>query len=109
MYNKKVSIVLESYDVDMLKQAVLRLYELASVFDIHTQSKVSLPRKIKKFTILRSPHIDKKSREQFEIRIYKRLVVFNNTNIINLDKFIDYLSKESLHGVSYKITSSRKY
>lgn len=109
MYNKKISIVLESYDVGMLKQALLRLYELASVFSVHINSKVSLPRKIKKFTLLRSPHIDKKSREQFEIRTYKRLVIFSDVNTSQLDKFVAHLSKESLHGVSYKITSSSNH
>ena len=65
---------------------------------------IPLPTRIERYTVLRSPHIDKKSREQFEIRTHKRLIdIVQPTN-----KTIDALNKLSLPvGVDIKIKASQ--
>jgi small subunit ribosomal protein S10 len=47
-----------------------------------------LPTHIKKYTVLRSPHVDKKSREQFEMRIHKRLIELNSTTAKTVDELM---------------------
>jgi len=51
-----------------------------------SKSGVQLPTKISKFTVLRSPHIDKKSREQFELRVHKKLIRFATINKLDISK-----------------------
>jgi small subunit ribosomal protein S10 len=74
MPNQKIRIRLRAYDHRILDQSVKEIVEVA----IRTGAKVSgpipLPVRKKRFTVLRSPHVDKKSREQFEIRTHKRLL-----------------------------------
>lgn len=72
--NQKIRIRLRAYDHRILDQSVREIIEVA----IRTGAKVSgpipLPVRKERFTVLRSPHVDKKSREQFEIRTHKRLL-----------------------------------
>lgn len=72
--SQKIRIRLKGYDYRLLDQSVGEIVETV----IRTGAKVSgpipLPTKINKYTVLRSPHVDKKSREQFEIRTHKRLI-----------------------------------
>ena len=58
----------------MLDQSVREIVDTAQRTGARISGPIPLPTKINKFTILRSPHIDKKSREQFEIRTHKRLI-----------------------------------
>ena len=64
---------------------------------------VSLPLKRKRWTVLRSPHIDKKSREQFEIRVYKKLFLMqtNHKNMMSLLLFL--LKQSSFCGVQCRV------
>lgn len=71
---ERIRIKLRSYDHRMLDQSVGRIIEAAKRTGAMISGPVLLPTKIKKYTVLRSPHTDKKSREQFEIRIHKRLI-----------------------------------
>jgi small subunit ribosomal protein S10 len=64
-----IQLILESFDNKLFN---ITLKELNNIFNI--KSIISLPTKIKKFCVLRSPHIDKNSREHFEIRFYKKLI-----------------------------------
>lgn len=72
--NQKIRIKLKAYDHRLLDQSVREIVETAERTGARVAGPVPLPTKISKITILRSPHIDKKSREQFEIRTHKRLV-----------------------------------
>lgn len=65
-------IKLKSFTLDPLDASVYQILKCAE--DAQVSGPVSLPRKIKKFTVLRSPHVNKDSREQFEIRTHSRLV-----------------------------------
>ena len=72
--SQKIRIRLKGYDFRLLDQSAGEIIDTV----IRTGAKVSgpipLPTKISKYTVLKSPHVDKKSREQFEIRTHKRLI-----------------------------------
>ncbi len=72
--NQKIRIKLKAYDHRLLDQSVKEIVDTARRTGARISGPIPLPTKINKFTILRSPHVDKKSREQFEIRTHKRLI-----------------------------------
>jgi small subunit ribosomal protein S10 len=72
--NQKIRIKLKAYDHRLLDQSVKEIVDTAQRTGARIAGPMPLPTKISKFTILRSPHVDKKSREQFEIRTHKRLI-----------------------------------
>ena len=74
MTNQKIRIRLKAYDHRLLDQSVAEIVETARRTGAKVVGPIPLPTKINKFTVLRGPHIDKKSREQFEIRTHKRLL-----------------------------------
>jgi small subunit ribosomal protein S10 len=65
---------LKAYDHRLLDQSAGEIVDTAKRTGAQVAGPVPLPTKINKFTVLRSPHVDKKSREQFEIRTHKRLL-----------------------------------
>jgi small subunit ribosomal protein S10 len=71
---QKIRIKLRAYDHRLLDQSVKDIVEAARRTGARVAGPVPLPTKISKYTVLRSPHVDKKSREQFEIRTHKRLI-----------------------------------
>lgn len=72
--NEKIRIKLRAYDHRVLDTSVKEIVDTAHRTGARIGGPVPLPTKINKYTILRSPHVDKKSREQFEIRTHKRLI-----------------------------------
>jgi small subunit ribosomal protein S10 len=72
--NQKIRIKLRAYDHRILDQSVKEIVETAQRTGARIAGPVPLPTRIHKITILRSPNVDKKSREQFEIRTHKRLI-----------------------------------
>lgn len=70
----KLRIILRSYDHKMLDETLARIVDVVKRTGAVLAGPVLLPTQIRKYTVLRSPHTDKKSREQFEMRIHKRLV-----------------------------------
>ena len=70
----KIRIRLKAYDHRLLDQSAGEIVDTAKRTGASVAGPVPLPTKINKFTVLRSPHVDKKSREQFEIRTHKRLL-----------------------------------
>ncbi|MEE9274412.1 MAG: 30S ribosomal protein S10 [bacterium] len=71
---QKIRIRLKAYDHRLLDQSVSEIVETVQRTGASIVGPIPLPTTCNKFTVLRSPHIDKKSREQFEIRTHKRLV-----------------------------------
>src|SRR3989338_7945547 len=71
---QKIRIRLRAYDHRMLDESLGKIVETVRRSGASIVGPVLLPTQIKKYTVLRSPHTDKKSRDQFEIRIHKRLV-----------------------------------
>ncbi len=70
----KIRIRLRSYDHKMLDDSLVKIVDVVKRTGAVLVGPVLLPVQIKKYTVLRSPHGDKKSREQFEMRIHKRLI-----------------------------------
>jgi small subunit ribosomal protein S10 len=67
-------IRLKAYDSRLLDLSVKEIVETAKRTGARVVGPIPLPMKIQRFTVLRSPHVDKKSREQFEQRTFKRLL-----------------------------------
>ena len=72
--NSKIRIRLKAYDHKLLDQSAADILDTARKTGAKIVGPIPLPTKINKYTILKSPHVDKKSREQFEIRTHKRLL-----------------------------------
>ena len=89
---QRIRIRLRAYDHRVLDASVGKIVETAQRTGAVVSGPILLPTHIKKYTVLRSPHVDKKSREQFEMRVHKRLVDIINPN----PKVIDALTNLSL-------------
>ena len=74
MENQNIRIRLKAFDHRILDQSTTEIVSTAKRTGAAVRGPIPLPTKIDKYTVLRSPHIDKKSREQFEIRTHRRLL-----------------------------------
>lgn len=91
-----------AYDSSKLNVGVSILNTLPSSGNIHV-SQIPLPVRKKVYTVLRSPHIDKKSREQFERRQYTRLLKITSPSAEVFSEVIDQLKTKMLPGISLQI------
>ena len=100
---KKIQIRMEAYDHEALDTSCLEIVESAKRTGARVNGPIPLPTRVERYTVLRSPFIDKKAREQFEIRTHKRLIDIVHPTA----KTIDALNKLSLPaGVDIKIKAS---
>ena len=74
MVNEKIRIRLKAYDHRILDQSTTEIVDTAKRTGARVAGPIPLPTVRNRWTVLRSPHVDKKSREQFEIRTHKRLL-----------------------------------
>ena len=74
MESQNIRIRLKAFDHRVLDQSASEIVSTAKRTGARVRGPIPLPTRIERFTVLRSPHIDKKSREQFEIRTHKRLL-----------------------------------
>lgn len=74
MTGQKIRVSLKSYDYKLLDKSVSEIVDTVKRTGATVAGPVPLPTKVSRFCVLRSPHVDKKSREQFEIRTHKRLI-----------------------------------
>ncbi len=74
MENQNIRIRLKAFDHRVLDQSASEIVNTARRTGAQVCGPIPLPTRIERFTVLRGPHIDKKSREQFEIRTHKRLL-----------------------------------
>jgi len=72
--SQKIRIRLKAFDYKLLDNSVSEIVETARRTGAKIAGPIPLPTKINRYTVLRSPHCDKKSREQFEVRTHKRLI-----------------------------------
>jgi small subunit ribosomal protein S10 len=72
--NERIRIRMEGYDHEVLDRTAQEIVETAQRTGAEVHGPIPLPTRIERYTVLRSPHIDRKSREQFEIRTHKRLI-----------------------------------
>ncbi len=92
MSQQRIRVKLQAYDYRLLDRSVEGILETAKRTGAKVSGPIPLPTKREDYTVLRSPHVDKKSREQFEIKIHKRIL-----DIINpTSKTIDALKKLDL-------------
>jgi len=74
MAAQKIRVCLKSYDYKLLDKSVQEIVDTVKRTGANVAGPIPLPTQVNKFCVLRSPHVDKKSREQFEIRTHKRLL-----------------------------------
>ena len=74
MQSQKIRIRLKAFDHKLLDQSTKEIVDTARRTGARVAGPIPLPTRINRYTVLRSPHVDKKSREQFEIRTHKRLI-----------------------------------
>ena len=72
--NDKIRIRLKAYDHRLLDQSVREIVETVRRTGGRVAGPIPLPTRIERFTVNRSPHVDKKSREQFELKTHKRVI-----------------------------------
>jgi len=92
MPKQKIRIRLKGYDHRILDQAASQIVEAVEATGAVVSGPVPLPTRIQKFSVIRSPFIDKDSQEQFEIRTHKRLIDIIETT----SKTIDSLTRLNL-------------
>ena len=79
MAKQKIKIRLKAYEPAVLDRSAKMIVQTALKTGALVRGPVPLPTKRSVYTVLRSPHVDKKSREQFEMRIHKRLIEIENS------------------------------
>ena len=92
MLNEKIRIRLKAYDYRILDQSTTEIVDTAKRTGARVAGPIPLPTVINRWTVNRSPHVDKKSREQFEIRTHKRLVLISDPS----PKTVDSISRLNL-------------
>lgn len=100
MINQKIRIKLKSYDHNLLDKSAEKIVKSVKSTGAIVSGPIPLPTQKKIFTVIRSPHVNKKSREQFQVSTYKRLMdIHSSTN-----KTVDALMRLELpSGVEVEI------
>ena len=86
---ERIRIRMEGYDHEVLDRTAAEIVKTAQENQADVHGPIPLPTRVERYTVLRSPHIDRKSREQFEIRTHKRLIDILRPN----QKTIEALNK----------------
>ena len=84
----KIRIKLKAFDHKILDQSVSEIIDTVSHSGAKIAGPIPLPTKIHKYCVLRSPHVDKKSREQFEMRIHRRILDILNPTGQTMDELM---------------------
>lgn len=82
---QKIKVRFKAYDDKLLDQTVTEIVHTVRRTGARIVGPIPLPTQISKYTVLRSPHVDKKSREQFEMRTHKRLIYIMETTPQTMD------------------------
>jgi small subunit ribosomal protein S10 len=102
--NQKIRVRLQSFNHELLNTSIQKLSEITRDNGIYEARIVSLPTDKRIYCVLRSPHVNKDSREHFEIRTYKRIIEIYYNSSVNI---FDLLVKSDLPaGVLYQICIS---
>ena len=89
MAKQNIRIRLKAYDHKLLDQSTVEIVNTAQKTGAKILGPIPLPTNKKKYTVLRSPHVDKKSREQFEMRTHKRLIDIVNPTPQTVDALMN--------------------
>jgi small subunit ribosomal protein S10 len=98
-------IRLRSFEYSSINKAIIKIKLLSEEHGILLGGVICLPTKKTKYTLLRSPHVNKQSREQFEIRKHTRLLRIKSSNKEKIISFIEEVKEICPVGVTLKITS----
>ena len=103
-----ITLNLKSFNKHLFKEINKKIYKKSKIWNIDIKSWINLPTKTKRFTVLRSPHVNKSSREQFELTVHNRAIIIkfnlNNAFDIKISKiFLNYI-KNICSGLQLKIT-----
>ena len=102
--NEKIRVKLESFNHELLVSSCQKIIALTQNIEYTNLGLISLPTDKRIYCVLRSPHVDKDSREHFEVRIHKRILEISYDSSINI---FELLTKSDLpSGVLYKICIS---
>lgn len=106
MANSKIRVKLESFNHELLNSSCNKMMTILENIELNSIGIVKLPTKKRIYCVLRSPHVNKDSREHFEIRVHKRILdIYYEAE--NNDNLFDLLSKADLpSGVFYKLAVS---
>jgi small subunit ribosomal protein S10 len=74
MARERIRVRLRAFDIELIDQSAKSIVQTVLKAGSRVSGPIPLPMKVNKFTVLRSPHVHKKSREQFEMRTHKRLI-----------------------------------
>lgn len=99
----KIHLNLKSFDLNSLRQIENYLFSIFSFFNLDKIQKKWSPQECKKITVLRSPHIDKKSREQFQITTYKRTLVLTLSEKNSVFFLLEILKNSKFVGIEFEI------
>ena len=94
---------LKSFDLSFIKVNAQFILFIVNFLGINQYNQVFIPNKIRKITVLRSPHIDKKSREQFQIKKYKQVISISIKDPQITLLFLEILKNSQLHGIELEI------
>ena len=99
--NQKIRVRLESFNRELLNTSIQKISEIIRDTGVYKAGVASLPTDKRIYCVLRSPHVNKDSREHFEIRIHRRILEIQYDSMINI---FDLLSNSDLPpGVLYRI------
>lgn len=83
MAKEKIRVRLRAFDVELIDQSAKSIVQTVTKSGATVSGPIPLPTRVEKFTVLRSPHVNKKAREQFEMRTHKRLIdIINPTSSV---------------------------
>lgn len=88
MAGQKIRIALKSYDHHLLDKSTEKIVQRAKATGAVISGPIPLPTRRSVYTVLRSPHVNKKSREQFQIKVHKRIVEILNTTTKTIDELM---------------------
>jgi len=100
---QRIRISLQAFDSRLLDQSVKEIVDTVKRSGARISGPIPLPNRINRFTVLRSPHVDKKSREQFEVRNHKRLIDILQPTQKTLDSLTEIDLPAGVH-VEIKLT-----
>ena len=95
--NQRIRIRLKAYDHQLLDQSVKDIVETVLQTGASISGPVPLPTRISRYTVLRSPHVDKKSRDQYEIKTHSRLLDILNPTQKTLDALTELDLPAGIH------------
>ena len=104
MQNLQIKIQFKAFNYKLLDKTIYKISQKGLSLQLNCTNPVSLPTKKHLFTVLKSPHVNKKARDQFQLITHKRLIIlnFNELELENVKLFLDYIKSLS-SGIEIKI------